>query len=151
MIAPDGEEKKKAAIRSISDNLFDFAVIPKYALGPHWKQFNPDPKKVFADLFRQLLEGVYMDRLLQYKDEKVIFKNETALSGTQALVQSQIAAPYAFFQRNPFSVEPGSGIGFRTLLLPFRTTMIKAHRIRGIIHPTVKSKHPKRAVGPGMR
>lgn len=89
---PAGEEKKKAAIRSISDSLFDFAVISKYALGPYWKECNPEQRKVFADLFRQLLEGVYMDRLLQYKDEKVIFKKETLLSETQSLVQSQVAA-----------------------------------------------------------
>lgn len=89
---PAGEEKKKAAVRSISDSLFDFAVISKYALGPHWNQFSKEQQKTFVDLFRQLLEGVYMDRLLQYKDEKVVFKNETALSGTRSQVQSQIVA-----------------------------------------------------------
>jgi phospholipid transport system substrate-binding protein len=87
-----GEEKKKAAIRSISDSLFDFAVISKYALGPHWNQFTTKQQKTFVELFRQSLEGVYMDRLLRYKDEKVVFKNETALSETRSQVQSHIVS-----------------------------------------------------------
>lgn len=44
------------------------------------------------DLFRQLLEAVYTDRLLQHQGEKVIFKNETALSGNRSLVKSHIVA-----------------------------------------------------------
>lgn len=87
-----GVEKKKAAIRSISDSLFDFAVISKYALGPHWNQFSTEQRQTFVELFRQLLEGVYMDRPLRYKDEKVVFENETALSETRSQVQSHIVS-----------------------------------------------------------
>jgi phospholipid transport system substrate-binding protein len=89
---PAGEEQKKTAIRSISDSLFDFSELSRFALGAGWRKFNPQQQKTFVDLYRQLLESIYMGRLLQYKDEKVVFKKATALSETRWEVQSDIAA-----------------------------------------------------------
>ena len=43
-------------------------------------------------MYRKLLESIYLDRLLQYKDEKVIFKRETALSDNRSEVQTDIVA-----------------------------------------------------------
>jgi phospholipid transport system substrate-binding protein len=85
-----GEQQKKEAIRSISGNLFDFRELSRFSLGAGWRRLNPEQQKTFVDLYRQLLEGVYMGRLLQYKDEKVIFKNESALSDTRRQVQSEV-------------------------------------------------------------
>ena len=85
-----GEEQKKEAIRSISGNLFDFRQLSRFSLGAGWRRLNPEQQKTFVDLYRQLLEGIYMGRLLQYKDEKVVFKNELALSDTRREVQSEV-------------------------------------------------------------
>jgi phospholipid transport system substrate-binding protein len=87
---PAGEEQKKTAIRAISDSLFDFTELSRFALGAGWKSFSPEQQKSFVDLYRQLLEGIYMSRLLQYKDEKVVLKGQAALSDTRAEVQSEI-------------------------------------------------------------
>ena len=89
---PAGEARKKEAIRSISDSLFDFNELSRFALGAGWRNFSPEQQKSFVDLYRQLLEGIYMGRLLQYKDEKVVFGKESALSDTRWEVQSFIAA-----------------------------------------------------------
>lgn len=80
----------EAAIRSISDQLFDFVELSRLTLGRNWRQFSVEQKKEFVLLYRQLLEGIYMDRLLQYKDEKVVFKAESALSDNRSEVQSDI-------------------------------------------------------------
>lgn len=87
---PGGEEKKKEAIRSISGDLFDFQALSRFTLGGGWRRFSPQQQGTFVDLYRQLLESIYMGRLLQYKDEKVVFKNETALSDTRREVQSEV-------------------------------------------------------------
>jgi len=89
---PAGEERKKAAIKSISDSLFDFGELSRFALGAGWRKFSPEQQKSFVALYRQLLEGIYMGRLLQYKDEKVVFGKESALSEIRSEVQSYIAA-----------------------------------------------------------
>jgi len=85
-----GEEQKKEAIRSISGNLFDFQELSRFSLGAGWRRFSPEQQKTFTDLYRQLLENIYMGRLLQYKNEKVLFKNEFALSDTRSEVQTEI-------------------------------------------------------------
>ena len=92
LTGPAGEERKKAAIKSISDSLFDFEALSRFALGAGWRNFSPEQQKSFVALYRQLLEGIYMGRLLQYKDEKVVFGKESALSETRSEVQSHIAA-----------------------------------------------------------
>ena len=90
MSGPAGEEKKKASIRSISDNLFDFPELSRFALGAGWKSFTTEQQESFVVLYRELLESIYMGRLLQYKDEKVVFKKEVALSDTRSEVQSDV-------------------------------------------------------------
>jgi len=92
LTGPAGEERKKAAIKSISDSLFDFETLSRFALGAGWRNFSPEQQKSFVALYRQLLEGIYMGRLLQYKDEKVVFGKESTLSETRSEVQSYIAA-----------------------------------------------------------
>ena len=88
----EGREKKKETIRSISDALFDFYALSRRTLGPNWKKFNPDQQKEFIVLYRKLLESIYMDRLLQYQDEKVRFIKEVSLSEKRAEVHSAIVA-----------------------------------------------------------
>ena len=93
LAAPAQADKKKESIRSISDSLFDFRSLSRFTLGPDWNRFNPEQQEKFVELYRRLLESIYMDRLLQYKDEKVVFKRETALSDTRSEVQTDIVAP----------------------------------------------------------
>lgn len=88
--SPDGEEKKKEIIRSISGDLFDFRALSRFTLGAGWRRFSPQQQGTFVGLFRQLLESIYMGRLLQYKDEKVVFKSETSLSDTRYEVRSEV-------------------------------------------------------------
>jgi phospholipid transport system substrate-binding protein len=88
--ATDGEEQKKEAIRAISAKLFDFRELSRFSLGAGWRQFNPEQQKTFTDLYRQLLESIYMGRLLQYKNETVLFKSESALSDTRREVQTEV-------------------------------------------------------------
>jgi phospholipid transport system substrate-binding protein len=88
-VASDAE-KKKDAIRSISDALFDFVDLSRLTLGRAWKDFNEQQQKEFVALYRKLLEGIYMDRLLQYKDEKVNFIKESSLAENRSEVQSEV-------------------------------------------------------------
>jgi phospholipid transport system substrate-binding protein len=85
-----GEEQKKEAIRSISSKLFDFRELSRFSLGAGWRRFSPEQQKTFTGLYRQLLESIYMGRLLQYKNETVLFKSESALSDTRYEVQTEV-------------------------------------------------------------
>lgn len=87
-----GQEKKEAEIRSISSSLFDFTELSRFTLGAAWRTFTPQQRERFVDLYRQLLERIYMGRLLEYKGQKVVFKRQIALSDTRREVQSEVAA-----------------------------------------------------------
>jgi phospholipid transport system substrate-binding protein len=84
------KKTKKEKIRSISEKMFDFAELSKRTLGPNWKNLNTDQQKEFIVLYRDILEDAYMDRIMAYKDEKVVFHKETMLTDNTAEVQSSI-------------------------------------------------------------
>jgi len=84
------KKTKKEKIRTISEKMFDFTELSKRTLGPNWKNLNTEQQKEFITLYRDILEDAYMDRIMAYKDEKVIFQKETMLTDETVEVQSSI-------------------------------------------------------------
>jgi len=83
-------ETKEKKIWTIIDGVFDYTELSKRTLAQHWKQFTPDQQEEFTRLFGRLLGSVYMDRIMAYKDEKVVFGKVTNLSDKTAEVQSEV-------------------------------------------------------------
>jgi len=81
---------KKEKIRALVGEFFDFDVLSRMTLGRHWKQFSPAQQKEFVKLYRTLLENVYMDRILEYNNEKIVFEKEIMYSDKKAEVESNI-------------------------------------------------------------
>ena len=84
------KETKEKKIWTIIDGVFDYTELSKRTLAQHWKQFTPDQQEEFTRLFGRLLGSVYMDRIMVYKDEKVVFGKVTNLSDKTAEVQSEV-------------------------------------------------------------
>jgi len=84
------QETKEKKIWTIIDGVFDYTELSKRTLAQHWKQFTPDQQEEFTRLFGRLLGSVYMDRIMVYKDEKVVFGKVTNLSDKTAEVQSEV-------------------------------------------------------------
>jgi len=84
------QEEKKEKILPIIDNMFDYNELSRRALSRNWKKFNTEQRQEFTDLFSKLLGIVYLNRLLEYTDEKVVFGKEKMLSKNKAEVQSKI-------------------------------------------------------------
>jgi len=84
--------KKEEKIRALIGEFFDFNVLARYTLGKNWKKFKPEQQKEFTALYRTLLETVYMDRILMYTNEKIVFTKEAMLSKkkNRAEVQSKL-------------------------------------------------------------
>ncbi len=88
-----GETSKKAKeqkIRLSLDNLIDPAELSKRTLARNWQKFSIDQQKEFESLFVKLLGNVYIDRILTYSGEKVVFMKEIKLTEKTAEVQSKI-------------------------------------------------------------
>jgi len=77
-------------IGNIIDDIFDFNELSRRTLGREWRKMKPEQRKEFVQLFRELLQGVYADRLLAYSDQKILFDKETMLKKGRAEVQSYL-------------------------------------------------------------
>jgi phospholipid transport system substrate-binding protein len=86
----DAKAVKEKKILSIVDEFFDYPELSRRTLANHWKAFSPEQQKEFTTLFGKLLANVYMDRIMQYTNEKVVFGKETKLSENTVEVQSEI-------------------------------------------------------------
>ena len=87
------DQAKDAQISQLSElinTIFDFKELSRRTLGREWKKMNAEQQQEFTQLFRELLQGVYADRLLAYSDQKVIFDKETMLKKGTAEVQSYL-------------------------------------------------------------
>jgi len=84
------KDEQVATLGTQIETVFDFTELSKRTLGRDWKKMNAEQQKEFVKLFKQLLQGVYADRLLAYSDQKVIFDKETMLKKGRAEVQSYL-------------------------------------------------------------
>jgi phospholipid transport system substrate-binding protein len=86
------EDVKVKKLETAADETFDYVYLSRMTLGRYWLNFDDDQRSEFIALFRQLLEKNYMGQLLQYSDEKVVFRRQTMLSETRAEVSSNVVA-----------------------------------------------------------
>ena len=88
--AASAKEIKKEKLRLIYERMFDDVELSKRTLAKNWNSLNVTQRQEFVLLFRQVLEKAYIDKILAYTDEKIVFDRETMVSGTQAEVQTKI-------------------------------------------------------------
>jgi len=88
--AESAKEIKKEKLRLIYNELFDDIELSRRTLSRNWNSLNVEQRKEFVVLFRQVLEKAYIDRILSYTDEKIVFDREVMASGTQAEVQTKV-------------------------------------------------------------
>jgi phospholipid transport system substrate-binding protein len=90
--ALQGLEKKKERdklIRAAAEEIFDQEEMSRRTLAQHWRKRTPEEKKEFMELFEDLLEKTYIDRVEGYSGEKVTYDGER-VQGNYALVKVDI-------------------------------------------------------------
>jgi phospholipid transport system substrate-binding protein len=88
-----GEEAKSVKtekLRVIYKGMFDEMEFSRRTLTRNWKNFTPAERREFVDLFEQVLEKSYLDKILDYSDEKIVFYKESMIAKDKAEVQSKI-------------------------------------------------------------
>jgi len=84
------KEVKKTRLRQIFDSTFDYAELSRSTLSRNWDKLKPDQQKEFMQLYKTLLEKVYMDTILSYKDQEVVFGKERALRENRVEVDTKL-------------------------------------------------------------
>jgi phospholipid transport system substrate-binding protein len=87
--SPDKQQERRAQIRQIIANRFDFAEMAKRSLGSNWQKVNNDERREFVELFTELLEKSYADQIESYNGEKIVYGRENVSQG-QADVNTKI-------------------------------------------------------------
>ena len=88
--SPAAKEIKKEKLRIIYKDMFDEIEFSKRTLTRNWNKFSPAERVEFVKLFEQILEKSYIDKILDYSNEKVDFYKESMLSDNQAEIQTKI-------------------------------------------------------------
>jgi phospholipid transport system substrate-binding protein len=81
---------KKEKLETIYEQMFDGVELSMRTMGGNWAKLNPAQQKEFTQLYRQILEKAYIDKILSYTDEKIVFPKESMLSNNQAEVQTKV-------------------------------------------------------------
>ena len=86
---PEKESERKAAIRKVVGERFDFEEMAKRSLALHWRNRTPQDKKEFVPLFSDLLERSYVKKIEKYTDEKILYTGEK-IEGNYAVVDTKV-------------------------------------------------------------
>ena len=80
---------RRAAIRTVANEIFDFTEISQRSLARHWTARTPAERQEFVQLFGDLLEHSYITKIETYSGEKIQYAGETP-DGDQAVVKTRI-------------------------------------------------------------
>ncbi len=84
------KEAKKEKLRVIYKSMFDEFEFSRRTMARNWAKLNTAQQAEFVVLFEQVLEKAYIDKILDYSNEKVEFYKENMISDNQAEIQTKI-------------------------------------------------------------
>lgn len=93
----DTQSELRKRLSGLSTEIFDFRIMSMMSLGRHWKKLSGSQQDTFIDLYRQLLEANYFEKIVEhfqkiqeYSKDKVEILGETLFSSRKAEVESVI-------------------------------------------------------------
>jgi len=81
--------ERRAAVRRIANEIFDFGEIAKRSMARHWQPLSDSQRTEFVGLFADLLERSYISKIETYGGEKIQYTSERA-DGDFATVSTRI-------------------------------------------------------------
>lgn len=78
--SPNKTEERRALLRKVTDERFDYEEMAKRALSIHWAKRSLQEKREFVSLFKELLERSYINKIESYSDEIILYISETVES-----------------------------------------------------------------------
>ena len=83
-------EARRQMVKRIVDPHFDYQEMAKRSLGPTWGTLNASQRQEFVQLFAQLLEASYSDKIEKYAQRVKIDYNGEILDGDTAEVRTMV-------------------------------------------------------------
>jgi phospholipid transport system substrate-binding protein len=88
---PAKQAERQARLRKIADQAFDWEEMARRALAVHWRDRTPSQQQEFVQLFRDLVERIYMQRIESAIQEKreIQYVGEE-VDGSRAVVKTNV-------------------------------------------------------------
>ena len=83
--------ERRAAVRKVVNDIFDFAETAKRSLSRHWQGRSDAEREEFVKLFGDLLERAYISKIDFHGGERIAFIGE-AVDGDFATVRTKLVA-----------------------------------------------------------
>jgi phospholipid transport system substrate-binding protein len=98
--------ERRAAVRKIANEIFDFSEIARRSLGRYWQPLTEPQRTEFVALFGDLLERSYISKIELYGGEKIAYSGERvdadlAIVSTRIMTKNGTEVPvdYRLFKR----------------------------------------------------
>jgi phospholipid transport system substrate-binding protein len=75
--------------------MFDYNELSRRTLGQNWTKLNAEQQKEFTELYKSILEDAYVDKIVTYTDEKILYNKENPLTEKTVEVQTTIVTKKA--------------------------------------------------------
>jgi len=82
-------DEKKAQVSGQVQEYLNMGSMARRTLGSYWDDATEEQRQQFSDLFVQVLEGTYLNRIGDYSDGRVKFLKQR-VKGNKAIVDTQI-------------------------------------------------------------
>jgi len=73
--------ERRAQVRKLAEEIFDYPDTARRALGPHWNARTPQEREEFTRVFADLLDRAYISKIDLYQGEKVKWVGEQSDNG----------------------------------------------------------------------
>jgi phospholipid transport system substrate-binding protein len=87
--ADERRAERRAAVRKIAIDIFDVQETARRALGHHWQQRTAQERDEFVQLFADLLERTYINKIDLFGGERLKFTEEK-VDGDHAVVRAKV-------------------------------------------------------------
>lgn len=84
------EQERKAKVREVVLQRFNFEEMAKRSLGRHWPKRTPEEQQEFLQLFTDLIEKSYIDKIEQSEGKETIKYTEETIENDNASVRTTI-------------------------------------------------------------
>lgn len=86
----DKIQQRRTALRNEIGKIFDFEEMSKRSLGVYWKERTSQEKKEFVELYKDLLERSYIEKIESYTDEEIVYMDEKIEDSKYSEVKTKI-------------------------------------------------------------
>jgi phospholipid transport system substrate-binding protein len=76
----------------VAEKFIDKKRFAQITLGRDWRKLDPAQQEEFTQLYADLVEKTYIDRIREYTDEKVLITGETRPDGNKAEVSTIVVS-----------------------------------------------------------